>query len=214
MRTSLVFSVLCLLGSSAFAATSFTNVTQDDYNNITKEFSANFTHSSVTGASTLGKIFGIELALVGGSTASPNISSIVQRSGGSSISNLIHGGVLIGASVPFGISGELVTIPKMSSSDASFQLSSLAVKWTMDEVFTVLPFNLALRGLYSTSKFSFSQTISGLDSTVSNDNKVTGLQLLASPKLPFLEQIWPVQTLRALTFINQKLIMLIFKKPA
>jgi hypothetical protein len=181
----------------ASATPSFTNITQDDYNSITKEFSANFTHSSVTGAATLGKIFGIELAFVGGSTASPNISSIVQRSGGSAVTSLYHGGFLIGASVPFGISAELLTIPKTSSSGASFQLSSMAVKWTMDEVFTVIPFNLAMRGIYSTSQFSFTQNISGIDSTVSNSNSVTGLQLLASPKLPFLEPYVGIGILQA-----------------
>lgn len=198
MKTSLsIIASVFLACTSATAATSFTNITQDDYNNITKEFSANFTHASVTGASSLGKIFGVELALVGGSSASPNISTIVQRSGGAALANLYHGGILIGASVPFGISGEILTIPKMSSGDSSFQMTSLAVKWTMDEVFTILPFNLAVRGLYSSSKFSFSQNISGLDSTVSNDNKVTGFQILASPKLPLFEPYVGIGLLQA-----------------
>lgn len=169
-------------------AASFTSLTQDDYDKITKEFSSNFVHNSVSGASSLGSVFGIETSLVAGQTGSPNIDAIVKRSGSSSgLSSLYSGGLLLAVSVPLGFTGEVVYFPKSTVSDASFQTTSLALKWTASESLLVLPINLAFRGLYTNSEFSFNQTLSGANATVTNKNTVSGLQILVSPKLPFVE---------------------------
>lgn len=179
---------LSLLSNLASAAPSLTSLTQDDYDKVTKEFSGNFVHSSVSGADGLGKLFGLEVAVVAGQTASPNLDSLVKRSNPSGgLANLYEGGLLLAVSVPFGLTAELVTIPKTSVSDSSFQLSSLALKWTASETFVVLPLNVAFRGLYTSSEFAFNQTLGGSTATVTNKNTVTGLQLLVSPKLPLVE---------------------------
>lgn len=177
----------------------FTNLSSADFDNVSKEFSANFVHSSVLGAASMGSIFGFELALVAGTTATPEIDKIVQRSSpGDSLDKLYHGGFLVALSVPFGITGELVTIPKTSSQDASFQLMSLGVKLTLNEqLLAVIPFNLALRGIYTNSSFDFKQSSGGVDGTVENKNTVTGLQILASPKLPLVEPYAGIGFLKA-----------------
>ena len=145
-------------------------------------------HHSVQGASSLGKIFGFEFGLIGGQEACPKTNDIIKRSGGTEVSNLYHAGLLGAVSVPFGLTAEAILIPKTSANSADFQMSSLALKWTMNqELLSFIPFNLALRGVYTTSKFSFTQVISGTDATVENTNTVTGLQILASPALPLIE---------------------------
>jgi hypothetical protein len=173
---------------SAQAGIGFTNLTSSDFDKISKEFSGNFSHTSVTGAGTLGTLFGFEVGLVGGLTSSPEIDSIVSRSlPGESLANLYHGGVLGALSIPFGLTGEILLIPTMKASDASFQMTSLALKWTMSESVLILPVNVAVRGFLSSSDFEFKQSSGGIDGTVKNKNSVTGLQLLVSPNLPFVE---------------------------
>ena len=189
---------LSLVATTSFGSASFLSLTQDDYDKITKEFSGNFVHPSVSGADSLGKLFGVETSLVLGQTASPNIDSIVKRSGSSSgLSNLYDGGVLIALTVPLGFTGEIVYVPKTTASDASFQMTSLGLKWTASESVLILPVNLAFRGIYTSSEFSFNQTLSAANATVTNKNTVTGLQVLVSPKLPIVEPYFGIGMLSA-----------------
>jgi len=174
--------------SAPAASPTFTNLTQDDFNNITKEFSSNIEHPSVMGAESLGHLFGVEAALVAGVNPSPRINDIVERSAGSSFKNLYHGGLALGLTVPFGITGEAVLLPKMTVGGAEFQAYSVGAKITLNEdLLSMIPFNLAVRGFYTNSQFNFDQTSGGVNGTVKNKNTVTGLQLLASPRLPIFE---------------------------
>lgn len=188
-RTIFVALALALVMTPApsMAGPVFTSLSEQEFEDISKEFSGNFMHHSVQGAGTLGNIFGFELGLVAGQQTSPKINDIVKRSGGSDFSNLYHAGFLGAVSVPFGITGELLILPKISSGEADFQSMSAAVKLTMSENLLVIPFNLALRGFYSTSTFGFNQDSGGNSVSVENKTKVTGLQILVSPKLPLLE---------------------------
>lgn len=184
-----ILCVFLFLPTFAFAdSLSFTNLTQTDFENISKEMAGNFTHHSVQGAAPLGHIFGFELGLIGGQEGSPKIDDIVKRSGGSGLSNLYHAGLLGVVSVPFGITGEVVVMPKLSSNNADLQMTSLALKLSLNSsLLTVLPFNLALRGIASSAKFSFQQDNGGTNIKVENETKVSGLQILASPSLPVVE---------------------------
>jgi hypothetical protein len=180
-------TVCSLLSTQVFATPSFTNITDSDFTQITQEMSANFTHNSMMGASKLGTIFGFELGLVGAQTGSPKTNVIAQRTAGSDIQNLYNAGVIAAVGVPFGLSAEVVMLPSLSASGSSFSSSSYALKMNMNELIPVLPINLAVRGVYSNAKFSFTQTISGVAAAVDNKTAVTGVQLLLSPKLPILE---------------------------
>ena len=182
LTTFFLAAALLVPGFSKAAAPAFTSLSEQDFEDVSKEFSGNFMHHSVQGAGTLGSVFGFEFGLIGGQQASPKISDIAVRSGGSSVPNLYHAGLLGVISVPLGITAEVVLLPKTSASDASFQTTSLALKYTMNPVL----FNLAVRGFYSSSAFSFTQGV-GNTVTVEDTNKVTGLQLLISPKLPIVE---------------------------
>lgn len=199
-KINIAFSILVLASSRLFAATpAFSSLTQSDFDNITKEMAGNFSHHSLLGASSLGAIFGFEFGLILGQEKSPDTDAVVKRSSpGSELPNLYHTGLLAAVSVPFGITGELVMVPKTNMSDTEFQYTSLAVKWTMNQdVLKIIPFNLALRGTYSTSNFSFKQSIAGFNATVEDKNTVTGLQILASPSLPLFEPYVGIGTLNA-----------------
>jgi hypothetical protein len=197
LKRILFLTALCAF-SGASAGTSLTAVTPDDLDAITKEFSANFSHQSVMGASTLGSIFGFEVALLAGQSPSPETDKIVKRSSSSdSLPTLYHAGLLAAVSVPFGFTGELIYTPKMTSQGLDFQETSMALKWTLDESLIVIPFNLAFRGFLSTSTLSFKDTVGAIDGTINNKNTVTGFQILASPKLPIFEPYVGVGYLQA-----------------
>lgn len=198
MKIILVMALL-MLSVQVKAAPGFTSLTQSDFDKITKEFSSNFAHPSVLGAAPLGEVFGIEAGLVGGINASPGIDEIVKRSApGSTLPNLYHAGLLGAISVPYGVTGELVLLPKVGGAEGSFQLLSVGGKLTLsDALIPVIPFNLAARFIYTSSEFTFKQTVGAVDGTVTNKNTVMGLQILASPKLPIIEPYLGIGMLKA-----------------
>lgn len=185
-----LMTVILLTPAFSWAdSASILNLSDADFGDLSKELSGNFMHHSVQGASSLGSVFGFEVGLVGGQQGSPVLDRLSKNSGGSGISNVYHAGLLGVVSVPFGVTGEIMLLPKTKASDAEFSMTSLGLKLSLNtELLKVLPFNMALRGIHSTSKFSFTQTIPTYGSaTVENEVQVSGLQILASPSLPVVE---------------------------
>lgn len=184
---SIITSLLFFVALQAGAVPVFTDISESDFESITKEMSANFTHSSVLGASKMGTIFGFQVGLIAAQTGTPNIDAIVKRNAGSELPNLYNAGLMGAIGIPMGIAFEAVVIPKLTTSGASLSATSLALKYNINEVIPVLPVNLALRGFYSNANFEFEQTVSAVLVTVANKTNVTGIQLLLSPMLPIVE---------------------------
>jgi hypothetical protein len=190
MRLSLIIAGLLLQTSAYAASPAFSSLSQSDFDNITKEFSSNFSHSTVMGPAALGHLWGFELAVIGGTNPSPNTNTIVQNSTGGSgdLPSLYHGGLAAGLSIPLGITIEFEILPNTSYQGLTAHFQSTALKLTLsDTLLSGLPFNLAIRGFYSTSQFSFYQNVNGINGTITNDNSIFGVQLLASPKLLVFE---------------------------
>ncbi len=200
LATGLMMSV----SPAKAAGPGFNNISQDDFDKIIKELSANSSYHSVTGASTLGTIFGFEFGIVGGLTNTPDINSYSKQvDAAADISRLPHASILAAVSVPFGFTGELLLFPEMSVGDVKYQQFGGSVKWTATEAL-VLPFNLAVRAFVTSNKLSFEQTVSNASTggvpanmTVTQENSQMGLQLLASPSLPFVEPYIGVGTIKA-----------------
>jgi hypothetical protein len=187
MKQTLLVLLACVLTQTTFADPTFTNISEDDFNKIAQDMSANFTHSSVLGASKMGTVIGVQVGLIGAQTGSSRTNEVVKRNAGAELPNLYNGGIMAAVGVPFGLAVEAVLFPKMTASGASLNSTSLAIKYNMNELIPVLPINLAFRGIYSTSAFSFSQNQSGVATNVENNNSVTGLQVLISPMIPIVE---------------------------
>lgn len=187
MKKTLLVLLTCFLAQSTFADPTFTNLTEDDFNQISKDMSANFTHGSILGASKMGTVVGVQVGLIGMQTNAKRTNDIVKRNAGAELPNLYNGGLLVAVGVPFGLAAEAILFPKMTASGASLNSTSLAIKYNINDVIPVLPINLALRGVYSTSGFSFSQTQSGVTTSVEDKNSVSGLQILISPMIPIVE---------------------------
>ena len=114
------------------------------------DLSANFIHTSVSGASALGRLWGFEVGLVGGQTQTPNINRLVKTADPNSDSPHLPMAELLGVlTVPAGITAEIGLVPKVGSSEFRFNSLSLSAKWTINEVIA-LPLSVAVKGHLTT----------------------------------------------------------------
>lgn len=197
-RIALLMTVGCiaLSGNSALGAPAFTDLSQQDFDSIGKELSANTTLHNVMGAAGLGSIFGFEVGLVAGVATTKEIERLVKEASPSTeVSVIPHAGLVGAVTVPFGLTAELAIVPTVKAEGAEYSSFAGAVKWALsDGLLPIIPFNLAVRGFLANSEFKFNQTINNASTgnvptnvNVSYEGSVMGLQLLASPKLPIVE---------------------------
>lgn len=168
----------------------FSNITDGDLNSVTKEFTSNFMHTSVSGANTLGSIFGFDVGIIAGMTSTPNLNRLVQTaSPGSASVNNIANAVLYGAlTIPAGFTFETNFVPTVGTSDLKYSVFSLAAKWTMTEtVLSELPFSLALKFHNSLVKVNGNTTVSSTPTTLTFTDMIWGLTAFASKDLVFME---------------------------
>ncbi|MEK6628167.1 MAG: DUF6588 family protein [Bdellovibrionota bacterium] len=184
---SILSVVLVLFAVHVHAAPELTNITDADFESITKEMSANFTHGSIMGASKMGTIFGFQFGIIAAQTATPNIDAIAKRNPGSELPSLYNAGLMGAIGIPMGLAFEVVIIPKLTAAGASLSANSFALKYNINEVIPVLPINLALRGFSSNASFGFAQVVSAINVDVNNKTNVSGIQLLLSPMIPMIE---------------------------
>lgn len=180
-----------ILGSSTlgFAQTiPLSNINQGDFDKVVSNFSANFWHTSVSGASPLGHIFGFEFGAVGGVTNTPDLNSLAQRTNPAAKAGQLPNGELVGAiTVPLGLTVEAGLIPKVGSSDFKFSSLSLGLKWTPTELLFDMPLSLAVKGQVTKTSLEYSQPIQGVATSYKYDSTVTGLTLLASKDFMLVE---------------------------
>lgn len=153
------------------------NLSQQDVDDISEEFSANFVHSTVSGASTMGSIFGFEVGIVGRVSDASKIGALVkEQDANSDVSSLYDAGLMAQVSIPFGITAEMVYLPELELSGLSVNRTSFGAKWTITDGLLVLPFNLAVRAHYSTSDLSYSDVINNASTGGNNVNADIGIE--------------------------------------
>ena len=193
---------LAVLMLAAFPCLSFadtptlSNLLPGDYDSIVKEFSGNFTYSSVTPASSLGGLGGFEFGLVGGITKDPNLKNLVTTASPSTNlpSYLAHAALLGRLGLPYGFTAELMAFPSRTLSGVTLQEYGGSVMWTAtDEVLEDLPLNLSSKLSYQKAKLSFNQnaTVTGTTTvipvTLAYSDSEWALQAFASKKLLVFE---------------------------
>ncbi|MCB0361778.1 MAG: hypothetical protein KDD35_03615 [Bdellovibrionales bacterium] len=173
----------------------FDNIDQSDLKKIIGDFSGNFTHTNVSGAGSLGKLFGFELGLGGGASTTPGINSLVKETDpNASEGALIHGGLLAQVSVPFGLSVEASLIPSTGGDDLKISNTGIGIKWTMTDAVFNLPFHLALKASATKTTLDFATIVNNastgnlpVDSKMEFSSSSTALSLIASKDLLIFE---------------------------
>lgn len=192
-RLSYFLCLILFCGRVHAASIPLQNLTQDDLNKVVGDLSTNFLHTSVSGAGTLGHIFGFEVGVVGGQTSTPHINEVVHNGGATTVdASKIPNVALLGVlTVPLGITGEIGLLPKQGNSEFSVNTLSLAAKWTATELFfSDLPLSLATKLSYTSTSVDFNQNITGPPAALvayKYTGKETALSLLASKNLAIFE---------------------------
>lgn len=158
MKTFLPLA-LAFLTSAAFASgPQFNNLSKSDVENISKEFSANFSHTGVSAPETDG-LWGIELGVVAGKTASPDLKDVVDASGGngSDASSLYHAGAMARVHIPGDLFAEINLLPEQTLSDITVKNTSYEIGWNAGGFFN-LPIDVAIAANMANSNFSIKQT--------------------------------------------------------
>ena len=197
----LAFSLVLQVSQARAAGLALSGISQEDFDTVAREFSANSTFHPVTAPSGLGSIFGFELGVTAGATKTPDTDAIAKKTDSSATLNTMpHAGLLAAVTVPFGITAEALIVPTIDAGDFKYSQTGLAVKLNIaDSILPVSPVNIAVRGFYTKTETSFTQTVNPIPTqTVTYDGEVMGLQAFVSPKLiPFIEPYIGVGTLKA-----------------
>lgn len=185
---SILFGLFLLSNWAVAQSLPLQNLTQDDFDKVVGEFTANSMHSSISGASSLGKIFGFEFALAGGATNTPEIHKIIQRSDATAKADrLPHASLLAAVSAPMGFTLEASFVPKVGNDSFKYGITNLALKWTMTDTVFDWPFAAALKGIYSSNAIEISESISSVPTTLKYKGKAYGLVGLISKDLYLVE---------------------------
>jgi len=161
---------LAFISTYAVAAgPQFNNLTKSDVEDITREFSANFSHTGVSAPETNGA-WGVEVGLVAGRTSTPDLKKVVDASAGngSDVSSLYHAGAMARVHLPFDLFGEVNLLPEQTLSDVSIKNTSYEVGWNAGGYFG-LPVDLAVAVNFANTEFSIKQT-SPIPSTTTIDS--------------------------------------------
>lgn len=198
-RLITLLSIALSSWSAAAQDLTLQNLTAEDFKKIVKDFSAVFNHTSVSGASSLGDIFGFEIGVVGGITNTKRIDSLADSGSGTNqeADQIPHGELLGVLTVPFGITAEAGFIPKVGSDEFKFNTYTLAVKWTPTDIFLELPLSLAIKAHLTKTAAEFNQTIQNVPTKFDYDNTITGFTLLASKNFVLVEPYVGFQFLSA-----------------
>lgn len=185
-------TILMMIGASSWAQTiPLNNLESGEFKDVVRDFSAVLHHSSVSGAGTLGTIFGFEVGLVGGITKTPGVNSVVKTVDPDAEASQIPHGELLGVlTVPAGVTVEAGFIPKVGGDDFKFGSFSAAVKWTPTELFFAdLPFSLAVKGQFTSAKLEFKADVGGVPVPVdyTYDSTQTAFTALISKNFMILE---------------------------
>ncbi len=188
LRTGLLSTLILVSGWAQAATLAFDQLTEEQTKSIIKEFSANFTQTSVSGASPLGDIFGFEIGVIGGLTTTDEIDKLAKSADPSlTVDKLPHASLVALVTVPFGVTLEANLVPEVGSDDFKFSNMGLAAKWSLTSSVIELPLSLALKAHYMKTKLKFKQTVSSVDANVDFDDTVTGAMLMVSKKFVFVE---------------------------
>ncbi len=164
-----ILSALIALPTLA-AAPALQDIKEEDFNKITKEFAANFVHTTVTPPNSLGALFGFEVGIIGGVTRAKNIETISKSiSSSSNLKYLPHAGIMGQVTIPFGISFEGSFFPEKKFGDVTINSMSMAAKWNLTDSILPIPFiDIATRFHFGSGEVSYATSDSVSDVPVNS----------------------------------------------
>lgn len=157
----LLLAVSLLTSFSVFAAdVKLQDLSKKDVEEVTKEFSSNFTHTIATAPSTDG-LWGVEFGVTASTTSSPKLGKVIDNSGGKGddFESLYNGGGYLRIHVPFELFFETSILPKTEIADVKFNNTTFAVGWNAGRALG-LPLDVVAGYDVANGEIAFSQTLS------------------------------------------------------
>jgi hypothetical protein len=184
MKTLLI-AILFAYSPMAMAIPTLTDLTEDDAKIVVEDFSANFVHTTVSTASSLGDKFGIQLGAFGGLTTSKGIDDLVDEDFG----YIPHANIVGIITVPYGFGLEAALFPKTETDGLNMENHSFALRWTLTDAFAPNGFvALQILGHYGFSRLSYAQTVATVPVNVGFQSISTGGDLKVSLSgIPYIE---------------------------
>lgn len=157
------FALVFLFSSLSFAQSNiFTNNSFDDedFRRISKDLASSFVHTTNSGGSSLGSVFGFEVGLVFGGVESKYLKDQAEEITGEEqdqFQYLPYAGLIAGVSLPAGIGAEASVIPKVQigDDDGEFSNYSGSLRWTVTDI---IPIVGTFSPLKITAKASYNET--------------------------------------------------------
>ena len=144
-----------------------------------------FFPTTVSPASTHGKLFGTETSLTGGTSDSPTINGMVSENFGV----IPKVGATIIFTFPKGLGFEVILLP-LNSEGLEFSFYSYGIGWTITNLLKI-PIDIKLRAQSSSGDLRFNQTLSGNNIGVSYSNKSMAYNATFSKKFFIFEGFVP-----------------------
>lgn len=175
--------VICLYNSANAAAPNFNNLSEGQINGVLKDFASSMYPTTVSGASSLGKLFGFELGVEVGAAESPNVDALTTEK----VDKFPKAAFMGIVSVPFGLGAEVAILP-VKVGDFEYNYYSVGARWTITDAFSFIPFfDLKLRAQVSNGEMKFKDQIAGVPTDVTFDHKSFAYNLTIGKKILFIE---------------------------
>ena len=160
----LILPIIMLLSFPTFAQDiQLRDLSKDDVEDVSKEFGANFAHTTVAAPETNG-LWGIEVGVIAGTSQSPNFSDVVDASGGDGddFKRVYHAGLMARVHFPLEIFVEATVLPEREIEDVKIKSNSFGIGWNAGAFFN-LPLDIAVGIDRGNGEINFSQEAQGSD---------------------------------------------------
>ena len=214
IKISLLISAF-LFTTTAFAQSSgiFTDEDfgEEEFKAASKDLSAAFLHTTNSGGSSLGNLWGVELGLVFGGLESRNLQMAAESATEQEqdeLKYLPYAGLIAGVSLPFGIGAEASLIPETDIGDGSFSNLSLSARWSITDLIPIVgsfsPLKIVARVSYGQTDFAYLTSLTGGRSTEDADFSVKNLEIGATAgfSLFILEPYVGISTVQSESELN------------
>lgn len=168
MKNLMIVALFSVSSALYAAAPEFDNITKSDLEKVGNEFAMTFSHTTVSAPETEG-LWGIEVGVLGGQSATPNLKRVVDASGGegADFKNLYHAGAFARVHLPLDFFLEGSYLPQVTISDVDVNNRTLGAGWNAGGFFN-LPLDLAVGVSMSQSDLKYNQILNNA-STLNTD---------------------------------------------
>jgi len=187
--------ILLILSSFIFVATAsaqtdgsvFTNENfgKEEFDLASKDLTAAFIHTTNSGGSALGSLWGVEVGLVFGALESDNLRAAAESASGEDqedLKYLPYAGIIAGVALPFGIGAEVSMVPEVEigSGEGSFGSFSGSLRWSITDMIplvgTFSPLKITALASYGSTDFNY-ETSLGAGSTEAADFNIKNTEI-------------------------------------